>query len=824
MKKLLIVVFAIVTFASLLSAEEPFYIPKYYPQSDFLAGTPGSSGNASGGFFNPAVWGILKGPEMQFFWNDLEDDSLSPKNWTFITGSPGSGFSVQHWDYGELVGTEIVRHSLYDYQIAFGGGDDATSFGLAYNWSRGTQRPGMERDDVLSFGSLNRPCRYGSIGFVSQYALNNKDLRGILDVGIRPLGTPMLTLFGDAAMTNNERFKDVKWAAGLSVEPLPGISVVGKLFQGGSYTAGLTFSVGSVAASFLPHFDKDNEQTYSTYGVRVGFPKPDMITEKVMKDKFYLNLKFDNAIKYQRYKYFDKKGHTLTELLKTLNNAKDDPRIGGLVIKITEDMYASPELIWEVREKMNELKAEGKKIVVFLERGGMMEYYLASVADNIMVDPECSVDILGFDFGKTYYRNLLDTLGIGVEEFRYFKYKSAFESISRTDMSEGDREQLKALADGFYDIYRSDICDSREISHKDFDHIVNDVSFLNADSLLKYNLVDTTGRWDEMDDWIKSINDGKGRKRIGRMAHNAMLPQFDEWGIKPRVAIIYGLGVCAMNYGLNARRLGPVIKRARENKHIKAVVFRADSPGGDILPSDIVALELKKTAEKKPVIVTQGQVAGSGGYWISMYGDKILASPWTITGSIGVIGGFLYNDGFNEKYGLSFDHVQAGKHADMGRGVRVPFVGSLPDRNLTEEELASVERVIKGYYQDFLGKVAEGRDMTKEEVHEVAQGRIWTGTDGKKEKLIDEIGGMEMAIQMARDAAGIRPDQKIDIVEMPRKGSFNPSMFQPKLLGIKLYQPEVPTGNADIDYIRMMVEMKKRPFVMMAPGVCGVGE
>ncbi|NQU06487.1 MAG: S49 family peptidase, partial [Calditrichaeota bacterium] len=648
--KHVVTVILILLFAASASFAE-FYLPAYYSQSDFLANTPGSAGDASGAIFNPAIWGMMKGPEVQFFWNDLEKTGTNSNNWALSMGGDGLGFSMQHWDYGENVGNQIQRYKMNDFTIGMGGGTQEFSTGFSYSWTKGDQALGMMRDNVLSAGVIARHCRYSSVGLAGHYALNEKDVSGVLDIGLRPLGTPMLTVFADAALASNETIDDLKWGAGASVEPLAGIALSAKYFENESVMFGLTWTMGATSVKVMPHFDKDFKQSYNTYGVRVGFPKNDLLSPIVMKDKFYYDLTFNSGIKYRRYKYFDKKGHTLMELLKTLEQINNDPRFSGLVIKITEEMYGSPEVIWEVREKMKELQANGKKIVVFLERGDMMEYYLASVADEIMVDPSCTVGMFGFAFGRSYYKRALEKLGIGFDEWRFFKYKSALEGFSETEMTEGDREQRQALADGFYEIYRKDICESRGITHEEFDYIVDNVGILIADSLIAYNLADTTGRWNEMDDLLKEV-DGKGKARIGKHGLMAMTTQDDEWGIKPRIAVIYGLGPCAMNYGLNARKLGPVIERARNDKNVKAVVFRADSPGGDILPSDIVALELKKTAEEKPVIVTQGQVAGSGGYWISMYGDKILASPWTITGSIGVIGGWFYNDGFNDKLGM----------------------------------------------------------------------------------------------------------------------------------------------------------------------------
>ena len=355
------------------------------------------------------------------------------------------------------------------------------------------------------------------------------------------------------------------------------------------------------------------------------------------------------------------------------------------------------------------------------------------------------------------------------------------------------------------------------MSEEDFDHVVNNIVILNSDSLLNYGMVDTTGRWEAMQEWVREIS-GKGKKTINKKTFAALQPEFDQWGISDKIAIIYALGPCSMNSGINARRLEKVIQTARKNKHIKAVVLRADSPGGDILPSDIVAEELKKTAEEKPVIISQGFVAASGGYWISMYGDKIVASPWTITGSIGVIGGWIYDAGFGEKFGLDFDYTKVGDHADLASGNALPIIGGmLPDRSLTEWESQMVEKSIRQSYQDFLKKVANGREMEVEEVHEVAQGRVWTGAAGKEIGLIDELGGLEKSIEMAREAAKIKPGRKVEIIEMPDKGMINPNMFKPKLLGIR--QPTFwdEENNAHFQYMQMLMKSGGRPLVLLPP-------
>ncbi len=827
MRKAVVLILAMLLVTTALWASPSFSLPNYYQQADFLGTTPGVSGDAAGGYFNPAVTGMMPWGELGFYWNDPElEVGGAPRNWALQLG----GFGMQRWTVRTLdaLGNETDM-TFTDYKIGLGFGDRKFAAGMGYSWSRGDIPAAYERDNTISAGILTRPCQRASFGLAGHYAYRNGAMRGIADLGVRPFGNQFLTLFTDAALQDYQSLSQIEWSAGMAVQPVPGVDVFGKYYRGGaqdgSLLAGIALTFGNMKASYMPHYDKNSKQTYNSYGVRLRTqPNPDMFTDKAMKDKFYLDLKLNNGIKYQRYILFDSEGFTLKEMLDMLDNVKNDAKIKGLTLYITEDMWGSWELVWEVREKMKEVKAAGKKIIVFLERGGMRQYYLASVADKIMIDKECMVTMAGFSMGRTYYKDLFDKLGIGVDEWRFFTYKSAAESFSRNSMSEPDKEQRQAIIDDFYATFRADICASRGLTEAEFDHIIDEVGVLVADSILTYKLADTTGRWDDCKEWVKALDDDKEKPHLDRKAYAMMQPLDEGWSKPPQIAIIYGLGECAMNSGITANKLKNDIKKAREDKNIKAVVFRADSPGGDILPSDIVTAELKKTMEKKPVIVTQGQVAGSGGYWISMNSDKIVASPWTITGSIGVIGVFLYDNGFGDKIGLTYDKVYKGKHADLLGGAAIPLAGVMPDRNLTPEERAIMEKMIKGFYKNFVQKVAEARKMDFDTVEKVAQGRVWSGIDGKEVGLVDEIGGLEKAIAMALEAAKIDPESRWEIVEMPKLGLFDPAMFAPKLLGMKgpIYEM-LSTDDPESRYFRMLAQASRTPMVMMDPEIVFLG-
>jgi protease-4 len=546
------------------------------------------------------------------------------------------------------------------------------------------------------------------------------------------------------------------------------------------------------------HADEDGNRSYNTYGVRIGAVDRSVLRTLTQRDKRYLHLDLNGPVKYQRFRMFDR-SNTLMGLLHAIDAAKDDETVAGIAINIS-GMRTDPEMAWEIREALKDFRAAGKKVVIYVDDVGIGQFHFATVADRIVLDPISDIFVTGVRGGRFYLKGTLEKLGIGFDEWRFFKYKSAYEMLSRDSMSEGDREQIQAIVDDFYDLARTEISEGRGISHAEFDRLVNEEMLILPETAVELGLVDTVGRWEIVKDVIEDLEgESKAMVGVGRLAEYE-LPDDDYWGERPKIAVIYGLGVCAMDEGIKARSLQKVFDGVAGRSDIKAVVFRVDSPGGSALASDLVAEAMKRCKEKKPLIVSQGYVAGSGGYWISMYADTIVASPATITGSIGVIGGWFYNEGLKEKLGMTTDLVKVGDHADLGYGISLPFVGRLPDRNLTPDERSKFEHNIKHYYDVFVEKVASGRNMEAEDIYEVAQGRVWSGSDGLEIGLVDVLGGLETAIMIAKDRAGISPEEEVDILELPEAPLFNPQMFAPTLFGVE--QPR----NELIEHLRFRME------------------
>ncbi|MCP4704468.1 MAG: S49 family peptidase, partial [candidate division Zixibacteria bacterium] len=304
-----------------------------------------------------------------------------------------------------------------------------------------------------------------------------------------------------------------------------------------------------------------------------------------------------------------------------------------------------------------------------------------------------------------------DKLGLGFEPWRFNKYKSAPEQYSHSEMSETDREQNQAYIDSRYELVRENVCNERGFSADEFDQLVDDVTYVLPNKAVKVNLVDTLGRWSDMGKIIKNLTG----EQLGAISRNGLLdnalPQSD-WGARDRIVVIYGLGDCEMDRGIRARWLEQLFLRLARDKSIRAVVFRVDSPGGLTMPGDIVAQAVKKCAAEKPVIVSQGQMAASGGYMISTYADSIVAGPSTVTGSIGIYGGWVYDKGIGGKIGMNSDFVSRGKHADLMTGIKLPYIGlQIPARNLTADEYDQMENVLHELYDDFVTQVSIGRGL-----------------------------------------------------------------------------------------------------------------
>ncbi|MEE9270849.1 MAG: signal peptide peptidase SppA, partial [Candidatus Krumholzibacteria bacterium] len=752
--------------------------------------------------------------ESVFSWSRGEGEL---NNWGYFLGGRELGFGLVRSEAPLPGGGET---GVNDMRIGFVDGTRNTTVGFGYGWSSGDDDL-LGRSDIFQAGMVQRFGRYLSLGISGNFALENSDQTGLFDLAVRPIGNDMVTVFADAELPRGISASDAPWSVGAILEPLPGIQLTGRLFDDDSYALSVGISIGALRFTSSPRFTKDGKTTNITYESRSGYFESSVFQNWALKDRAYLNMNLKGTVKYRGFKYFDKDTHPLFRVLTDLENAKNDPAIRGVAVNLSGAKMSRGKA-WEIRTKLQHIRDAGKHVVIFVDEVGMTQLHLASVADRIVMDPEGVIVIPGYVLSRTYVRDMLEKMGLGFDEWRFLEYKSAMEAFSRRDMSAADRLQRQKLLNDIYATVRRDVATSRGVGEGTFDDWVDKEFLIDSKRAIELGIVDKLGRWEDVKEVITEL-EGSRKFYFGRRFLAGERIKSREWGENPKIAIVYALGICAMDSGIHARRLEKIFQGLRDDPSVDAVVFRIDSPGGSGMASDVAAAAMKKCAERKPVIVSQGDVAASGGYWLSMYGTEVYAQPTTITGSIGIIGGWIWNDGIGEKLGHTSDHVKTGEHADINAGIRLLMFGPrIPDRNLTSDERKQVIDTMKDFYNGFVDKVATGRNMSSEAVHEVARGRVYSGWDARTAGLVDHIGGLDAAIRAARTAAGIDLDDEVTYVEYPKMPAFNLAALRPwsmitTLFGKKTEVPRDVEESPEWSYLRALIDAPGRPLFMLPP-------
>lgn len=447
----------------------------------------------------------------------------------------------------------------------------------------------------------------------------------------------------------------------------------------------------------------------------------------------------------------------LNDVLSGIEKAKDDDNIKGIYLNLS-GVPIGLAMLKAIRDQLIDFKESDKFIVAYGEAITQKAYYLASVADEIYLNPQGMIELKGYSSEMMFYKKAFEKLDIEPRVFYAGDYKSFGEPFRLDKMSDANREQMHEILDDLYDDYLTEVSTARNISKDALHNVIDNLLVQDAEDALEHQIVDELKFLDEVhsvlreklgldeEDEINSMDltaykDAPAKKKKGKIAKN-------------KIAVIYAEGGIVDGKGedteIGSERYAKTIRKVRRDKDVKAIVLRVNSGGGSALASEVIWRELNVAKEDGiPVIASMGNVAASGGYYISCGADTILAEASTITGSIGVIGILMEaGDFFNNNLGLTFDTVKTARHSDFPTSMIV-------NRDLTEMEGQVIDRAIKRIYQDFLNRVAQGRSMTVEAVHEVAQGRVWTGTDAKRLGLIDVIGGLDDAIAIAAQKAGL---------------------------------------------------------------------
>lgn len=476
---------------------------------------------------------------------------------------------------------------------------------------------------------------------------------------------------------------------------------------------------------------------------------------------------------------------TLRKVLDALEVASQDDRIVGLYLHGstggTPNGYAT---LQEVRKALQRFQDAGKKIVAYDLDWSEREYYLGSIADTIWLNPMGLMEINGLASEATFFAGALDKFGIGVQVTRVGKYKSAVEPFLLNERSPESTQQTEKLLNDVWGNVADAVVGSRDFSKTQFEQVANTQGLLMATQAQNNGFVDRLIYFDQVVGELKQLtnsdSDDRTFKQISLPTYakvaetNDRLPSVRE--SKNKVAILYAEGEIVNGYGtpnqIGGDRLAKELRDLRLNDDVKAVVMRVNSPGGSATASDVIRREVELTREVKPVVISMGNVAASGGYWISTYGNRIFAEPTTLTGSIGVFGLLLNVQELANNNGITWDVVKTNPLADF----------NTISRPKTPAEMARIQSLVDRVYEKFLTIVSDTRNLSKEQVNEIAQGRVWSGQEAKTIGLVDEIGGLQEAIASAAELAELGDDWQLK--EYPEQRSWEARLIE-KLLGVR---------------------------------------
>lgn len=446
------------------------------------------------------------------------------------------------------------------------------------------------------------------------------------------------------------------------------------------------------------------------------------------------------------------------QVMNAIESAAQDDNIEGIYINLTGAGTASAALLEEVRDYITAFKESGKFVVAYGEVYSQGGYYLASVADSIYLNPVGEMEWRGLAAQVMFYKGLLDKLGVEPQVFRHGTFKSAIEPYILNKMSPENRTQMETYINSIWGTMVADIAKERNLSIDSLNMFATDLSAMMAEDALANRMVDGLKYEDEVEDILREKLELDADEDITfvtlgeYIAANPYTPTYSD----NKIEVIYAEGQIVQGASeqgtLGSSTLADQLAEARLDEEVKAVVLRVNSPGGSALASEVIWREMELLRQQKPVIVSMGDYAASGGYYISAPADAIIANATTLTGSIGVFG-LMFNaeKALNNKLGITIDIAKTNPSADMG----------MPFRAVSSSERAHIMRGIEQVYSTFVNHVADGRNMTFDSVDAIGQGRVWTGNDGNRIGLVDEIGGLKYAIAVAADKAECLDDYMV---------------------------------------------------------------
>ncbi len=531
-----------------------------------------------------------------------------------------------------------------------------------------------------------------------------------------------------------------------------------------------------------------------------------------LKDNTVLTLKLEGTLseRVEPNSFLDLIGQNtdleigLDDILSSIKKAKENDNIKGIYINAGA-FAASNASLKEIRDQLADFKESGKFIIAYADVYSQGCYYLSSVADKVIMNPQGNLDLHGLSSSPTFYKGLLDKVGIEMQIFKVGTFKSAVEPFMLDKMSDANREQVTAYINDIWSTITSEISDSRKISVDKINQLTDSLqTFKLANASVSDGLVDTLMYETEVKEYLKDLLKVEKAKdvRMASIKDMTSVSFVKESNSKDVIAILYAEGSInngSGKDGITDKRYVKEIEKLKDNDKVKAVVFRVNSPGGSAYASEQIWKAITDLKAKKPVVVSMGDYAASGGYYIACNASKIIAQPNTLTGSIGIFGMFPNFEGLTKKVGLSFDNVKTNKFADFGDATRP----------MRPEEKVILQQYIEHGYDLFLTRCSEGRNIPKDSLDHIAQGRVWTGNQALKIGLVDALGNIDTAIQ---EAAKLAKLDDYSLQDYPKKVDFLESLLSNQKEEFATRAMKEYLGK-DYELFKTIKEIKEQDFV-----------
>ncbi|MEM6612272.1 MAG: signal peptide peptidase SppA [Cyanobacteria bacterium P01_C01_bin.72] len=496
---------------------------------------------------------------------------------------------------------------------------------------------------------------------------------------------------------------------------------------------------------------------------------------------------------------------TLRRILQSIEEATNDDRIVAMFLDGRRSGgssgYATME---EVRTALEKFKAAGKKIIAYDVTLSEREYYLSSLADEVVMNPMGMMEFNGLSSKQMFFKGALEKYGVGVQVIRVGDYKSAVEPYIRNDLSEANRKQTKALISDLWGKFLNTVADSRKLDAGKLQKLADAKGYLEPQEAAKTGLIDQVGYYDNVVTKLRKLTEETEEVESFRQVSlsnyaDRLIPQTEiAAGAANKIAVVYAEGAIVGGRGsietIGSDRFAEEFRELREDESVKAVVLRVNSPGGSATASEVILREILLTKKKKTVIVSMGNFAASGGYWIAAGADQIFAEENTVTGSIGVFGLLSNIQEIANENGVTWDVVKTGEFADIDSNVRPK----------TEAELAIYQKSVDKTYRLFLRKVSRYRNLPVEKVKEIAQGRIWSGKEAVNIGLVDRLGGLESAIAYAAEKAELGDSWQLE--EYPQQNRFETQVIQ-NLFDVKTLESQAAINPVTAEFLKLQQEL-----------------